>query len=181
MIMSFKQKKIKIESRIKLNHNIYPSLSIILPNFGIFFTFSRARCFLSVVDITWDGSGWLKGNVGQTGFYRINYMQQQWEQLSNQLDTDHQVGLMKMTPDFVLIGLTNLTALFSYHLCSFNVFRMVRYTKCFCVYKSISLYYFCIYLWGFSAFFENCNLWLIVFIIIRIYSADNCKGAMLAK
>ena len=43
-------------------------------------------------------------------------MQQQWEQLGNQMETDHQVGLMKMTPDFVLIGLTNLTALFSYHL-----------------------------------------------------------------
>ena len=120
----------------------------------------RIRCFLSVVDITWDGSGWLKGNVGQTGFYRINYMQQQWEQLSNQLDTDHQVGLMKMTPDFVLIGLTNLTALFSYHLYFFNMFRMVWFTKCFCcfyfhLYISPSLYYFCIYLWEFSVFFYN--------------------------
>ena len=131
------------------------SLSIILPNFGIFFLLSHARigCFLSVVDITWDGSGWLKGNVGQTGFYRINYMQQQWEQLSNQLDTDHQVGLMKMTPDFVLIGLTNLTALFSYHLCSFNVFRMVRYTKCSCciyfhLYISPSLCTTFVYIFG---------------------------------
>ena len=130
-----KENKNWIKDKIEPQHILFCQISE-------FFLLSHARigCFLSVVDITWDGSGWLKGNVGQTGFYRINYMQQQWEQLSNQLDTDHQVGLMKMTPDFVLIGLTNLTALFSYHLCSFNVFRMVRYTKCFCVYKSISLY-----------------------------------------
>ena len=87
-------------------------------------------------------------------------MQQQWEQLSNQLDTDHQVGLMKMTPDFVLIGLTNLTALFSYHLYFFNMFRMVLFTKCFCclyihLYVSPSLYYFCIHLWELSVFFYN--------------------------
>ena len=87
-------------------------------------------------------------------------MQQQWEQLSNQLNTDHQVGLMKMTPDFVLIRLTNLTALFSYHLYFFNMFRMVLFTKCFCcisihLYASPSLYYFCIHLWEFSVFFYN--------------------------
>lgn len=41
------------------------------------------------VEISWDGSGWLKGNVGQTGFYRINYPQQQWKQLTGQMNIDH--------------------------------------------------------------------------------------------
>jgi len=46
-----------------------------------------------VVEISWDGSGWLKGNVGQTGFYRINYPQQQWEQLTSQMNINHLVGI----------------------------------------------------------------------------------------
>ena len=48
--------------------------------------------FLLSVEIEWDGNGWLKGNGGQTGFYRVNYQQQQWDQLTTQLDSDHKVG-----------------------------------------------------------------------------------------
>lgn len=44
------------------------------------------------VEITWDGIGWMKGNVGQTGFYRVNYEQAQWSALTNQMDTDYTVS-----------------------------------------------------------------------------------------
>ncbi|KAJ7382214.1 hypothetical protein OS493_036247 [Desmophyllum pertusum] len=45
---------------------------------------------MTSVEIAWDGSGWIKGNAGQTGFYRINYEQKQWDQLTNQLENDHE-------------------------------------------------------------------------------------------
>jgi len=48
------------------------------------------------VEIEWDGTGWLKGNAGQTGFYRVNYEQQQWDQLTDQMDTNHKVGINAM-------------------------------------------------------------------------------------
>lgn len=44
---------------------------------------------MTSVEITWDGIGWMKGNVGQTGFYRVNYEQAQWSALTNQMDTDY--------------------------------------------------------------------------------------------
>ena len=37
------------------------------------------------------------GNVGQTGFYRVNYEQPQWDQLTNQLDQDHMVSKLDFT------------------------------------------------------------------------------------
>ena len=49
-------------------------------------------CLLIVVEIDWDGTGWLKGNAGRTGFYRVNYEQQQWDQLTSQLEQDHTVS-----------------------------------------------------------------------------------------
>ena len=57
--------------------------------------FSSPICiFILLVEIAWDGSGWIKGNAGQTGFYRINYEQKQWDQLTNQLENDHEVGTL---------------------------------------------------------------------------------------
>lgn len=47
---------------------------------------------LLLAEIEWDGSGWLKGNAGHTGFYRVNYAQQQWDQIIKQLETDHKVS-----------------------------------------------------------------------------------------
>ncbi|XP_078360659.1 glutamyl aminopeptidase-like isoform X2 [Oculina patagonica] len=44
---------------------------------------------MTSVEIDWDGTGWIKGNGGQTGFYRINYEQSQWDQLRGQLETEH--------------------------------------------------------------------------------------------
>ena len=52
---------------------------------------------LLLVEIEWDGTGWIKANEGQTGFYRVNYEQKQWDQLINQLERDHTVGKL----DFV--------------------------------------------------------------------------------
>ncbi|XP_068743771.1 glutamyl aminopeptidase-like isoform X2 [Montipora capricornis] len=45
----------------------------------------------TAVEIDWNGSGWLKGNAGQTGFYRVNYEQTQWDQLANQMNLNHKV------------------------------------------------------------------------------------------
>lgn len=44
---------------------------------------------MTSVEIDWDGTGWILGNVGQTGFYRVNYEQPQWDQLINQLEKNH--------------------------------------------------------------------------------------------
>ncbi|KAL9985945.1 hypothetical protein ACROYT_G008402 [Oculina patagonica] len=41
--------------------------------------------------ISWNGSGWIKGNVGQKGFYRVNYDDKNWDALANALKTDHKV------------------------------------------------------------------------------------------
>ncbi|EDO41010.1 predicted protein [Nematostella vectensis] len=40
----------------------------------------------SSVNITWDGNGWIKGNYGQTGFYRVNYPEANWDNLARQLE-----------------------------------------------------------------------------------------------
>ncbi|XP_068743782.1 glutamyl aminopeptidase-like [Montipora capricornis] len=42
-------------------------------------------------EISWDGIHWIKGNIGQTGFYRVNYEEGNWEILSTQLDHDLKV------------------------------------------------------------------------------------------
>ncbi|XP_020619542.1 glutamyl aminopeptidase-like [Orbicella faveolata] len=41
--------------------------------------------------ISWNRSGWIKGNVGQKGFYRVNYDDANWDALANALKTDHKV------------------------------------------------------------------------------------------
>ncbi|XP_031557066.1 glutamyl aminopeptidase-like [Actinia tenebrosa] len=40
-------------------------------------------------EITWDGVGWIKGNVDQTGFYRVNYDAKTWKGLTEQLEHIH--------------------------------------------------------------------------------------------
>jgi len=41
--------------------------------------------------LNWDGNGWIKGNVGQTGFYRVNYEEKNWDALVEQLQYYHKV------------------------------------------------------------------------------------------
>lgn len=43
------------------------------------------------VELKWDGNGWIKGNVGQTGFYRVNYEEKNWDALAEQLQYYHKV------------------------------------------------------------------------------------------
>lgn len=38
-----------------------------------------------------NGSGWIKGNAGQKGFYRVNYDDQNWDALANAFKNDHKV------------------------------------------------------------------------------------------
>ncbi|PFX22374.1 Glutamyl aminopeptidase [Stylophora pistillata] len=42
-------------------------------------------------NITWNGRGWIKGNVGQKGFYRVNYDDKNWDALAEALKTDHKL------------------------------------------------------------------------------------------
>ncbi|XP_068711711.1 glutamyl aminopeptidase-like isoform X2 [Montipora foliosa] len=41
--------------------------------------------------ILWDGSGWIKGNAGQKGLYRVNYDDKNWEAFASALSIDHKV------------------------------------------------------------------------------------------
>ena len=43
--------------------------------------------------ISWNRSGWIKGNVGQKGFYRVNYDDANWDALANALKNDLKVGI----------------------------------------------------------------------------------------
>ncbi|KAM7449822.1 hypothetical protein ABFA07_002475 [Porites harrisoni] len=43
------------------------------------------------IKISWDGSGWIKGNIGQTGFYRVNYDKGTWTEIGLQLNHNHKV------------------------------------------------------------------------------------------
>lgn len=46
---------------------------------------------MTSVEIDWDGSGWLKANAGQRGYYRVNYGQPLWNRLAIQMENDHEV------------------------------------------------------------------------------------------
>jgi len=39
-----------------------------------------------------DDQSWIKLNAGQTGFYRVNYDENNWRKLADQLNTDHKVN-----------------------------------------------------------------------------------------
>lgn len=43
------------------------------------------------VSLNWDGNGWIKGNIGQTGFYRVNYEEKNWDMLAEQLKNNYKV------------------------------------------------------------------------------------------
>ena len=46
----------------------------------------------TVKNKTWDpNTQWVKGNVGQTGFYRVNYPDENWKLLAEQLQFNHSV------------------------------------------------------------------------------------------
>ena len=51
--------------------------------------FACGICFS--VEVNWDGKGWIKGNVGQTGFYRVNYEESNWDALAEQLQYYYKV------------------------------------------------------------------------------------------
>lgn len=42
-------------------------------------------------DFRLNSSTWLLLNLNVTGYFRVNYNQENWDQLLNQLDTDHKV------------------------------------------------------------------------------------------
>ena len=57
-------------------------------------------------------NSWFKMNVGQTGFYRVNYQIENWQKLVRQLNTSHQVT--------VIVLLSNLLSgvCYCFHPCS---------------------------------------------------------------
>ena len=46
---------------------------------------------LTTEEISWSGSDWIKGNVGQKGFYRVNYDDNNWDALAKAFRSDHKV------------------------------------------------------------------------------------------
>ena len=48
--------------------------------------------FFIIEIILWDGSGWIKGNAGQKGLYRVNYDDKNWEAFASALRKDHKVS-----------------------------------------------------------------------------------------
>ena len=47
---------------------------------------------VSIANLPYSSDAWILANVGQTGFYRVNYDQGNWEALAQQLRVDHVVG-----------------------------------------------------------------------------------------
>ena len=46
---------------------------------------------------------WIKANVGQTGFYRVNYDKKNWNRLMSQLSTNHKVSNNIISSTFSLL------------------------------------------------------------------------------
>ena len=51
----------------------------------------KNRSFIVTLDIPVDENGWLKFNPGQTGYYRVNYPAENWNNLAKTLQNDHEV------------------------------------------------------------------------------------------
>ena len=43
------------------------------------------------VQFDWPANKWIKANVGQYGYYRVNYDRENWERLTNVLKTNQTV------------------------------------------------------------------------------------------
>ena len=79
-----------------------------------FIFFSKAIILLLLVDQTivpnktWNSSTqWVKGNVGQNGFYRVNYPVNNWKLLAEQLQYNHSVSCINqviLPPDFAFLA-----------------------------------------------------------------------------
>ena len=50
------------------------------------------NCFVETFTVP-QHSNWVKGNAGLFGFYRVNYDQDNWQALIQQLNTDHTVSM----------------------------------------------------------------------------------------
>ena len=57
----------------------------------IFFTVTTLVSNSSSAEISWDGNGWIKGNIGETGYFRVNYDDLNWNILATQLKHNHKV------------------------------------------------------------------------------------------
>ena len=51
---------------------------------------SRIHTLPSVVEVQWPTSGWIKANVNQTGFYRVNYEEENWRRIIQHLKDNPQ-------------------------------------------------------------------------------------------
>ena len=53
-------------------------------------------------------SGWIKANVGQIGYYRVNYEKENWRALYDQLSLDHRVSInLRPQGKYKLVSLEN--------------------------------------------------------------------------
>ena len=50
-----------------------------------------AKLYLVSLDIDMRKNGWLKFNINQTGYYRVNYPLDNWKNLAKTLIHNHQV------------------------------------------------------------------------------------------
>jgi hypothetical protein len=60
---------------------------------------NRALMFISAIEFDApinpkDANEWIKFNVNQTAFYRVNYPADHWQKLSNILETSHEVRIV---------------------------------------------------------------------------------------
>ena len=86
------------DGECNIENSILNSL-LIMPIICVWlFTFPISAIFLvNIGDISTDAQ-WFIGNVGQYGYYRVNYDIENWEALLQQLSSDHQVGCLFLTP-----------------------------------------------------------------------------------
>ena len=89
----WKAETVSVISRILIkqppDYAYYLCMAIYFPIASIF--------SVNIGDISTDAQ-WFIGNVGQYGYYRVNYDIENWEALLQQLSSDHQVGCLFLTP-----------------------------------------------------------------------------------
>ncbi|PFX22347.1 Thyrotropin-releasing hormone-degrading ectoenzyme [Stylophora pistillata] len=58
------------------------------------------------VSLSWDGNGWIKGNIGHTGFYRVNYEEKNWDMLAKQLENNYKMYVEYLTKtQYIKLGI----------------------------------------------------------------------------